>query len=126
MQTSQDDDLGRLYEVEDAVGKAAKQVPPHLRIDGRTELRVLRDLIEGRIESTEEAPIQAASIAITLSTGTPNAPGIDFTLDDGADTTGRVYMTNSCGSTHTVTVRVTDSDDNVDEDEVTFHISVVC
>jgi hypothetical protein len=42
-------------------------------------------------EYWQEAPVEALATSITLSAGTPNAPGTDFTLDDGADTGGRIF-----------------------------------
>jgi hypothetical protein len=42
-------------------------------------------------EYWDEVPVEAAATPIILSAGTPNAPGTDFTLDDGADTSGRIF-----------------------------------
>jgi hypothetical protein len=42
-------------------------------------------------EYWEEVPIEALATEIALSAGSPNAPGTDFTLEDGAETTGRIF-----------------------------------
>jgi hypothetical protein len=45
---------------------------------------------------------------------------------NGASTTGRLYMHETCSSEHTITATVIDSDGNQDEDAITFSIYVVC
>jgi serine protease len=57
---------------------------------------------------------------------------IEWIVDDlgvvatGAETTARVYMTETCSSSHVLTLRVTDSDGNVTEDVVEFGMFIVC
>ncbi|MDJ0764885.1 MAG: S8 family serine peptidase [Myxococcota bacterium] len=50
----------------------------------------------------------------------------DGLIATGADTTGRVYMTDVCDSSHIITAHVVDSDANEDQDAVSIHIYIVC